>query len=63
MTPPDPQLPPPEPKDQPNTRPPLDLPHVINQVRGVQTFLAWEAARKEQKDRWRAELEKKEKSK
>lgn len=41
-------LTPPEPRDEAATRPPLDLPHVQNQVRGIQTFLAQERRRREQ---------------
>jgi hypothetical protein len=51
---------PPQPQDSPATRPPLDLPHVINQVKGIQTFLAWEEARRQQREQWKRELEKKE---
>ena len=40
-------LAPPEPRDPISIRPPLDLPHVIRQVNGIQTFLAGERARKE----------------
>lgn len=42
-------LPPPEPRDQPDTRPPLDLPHVVRQVQGIQQFLAQERKKAEQK--------------
>lgn len=43
----DSQLPPPEPRDTPATRPPLNLAHMLKQVWGVQTFLAGERKRKE----------------
>ena len=38
-------LPPPQPRDKEGTRPPLDLAHVIRQVKGIQTFLAGERAK------------------
>ena len=39
-------LPPPEPKDAPSARPPLDLSNVIAQVRSIQTVLEIERRQK-----------------
>lgn len=48
------QLAPPEPRDLPDTRPPLDLPNVIHQVNAIQSFLQQERRRKQQADEdWR----------
>jgi hypothetical protein len=41
-----PLLSPAELRDPPNTRPPLDLPHMLAQVRGIQTFVAQENAQR-----------------
>lgn len=41
-------LPPPQPPDPPDTRPPLDLPHVVRQIQGIQQFLAQETAKKKE---------------
>lgn len=52
-----PQLDPPtpstplEPMDTPATQPPLDLPHMIDQVNGIQTFLSAERERDEARKR------------
>ena len=49
-----PQLDPPtplEPMDTPVTQPPLDLPHMIDQVNGIQTFLSAERERDEARKR------------
>ena len=43
-----PPLAPPQPMDPPATRPPLDLPNVINQVNHIQQFLADERKRKQE---------------
>ncbi len=40
MSSPDNHLPPPQPMDKPQTRPALDLNHMLNQVRAIQQFLA-----------------------
>lgn len=41
-------LPPPEPRDEKGTRPPVDLAQVARQVWGVQWFLRGERERREQ---------------
>lgn len=40
-----------EPMDTLATQPPLDLPHMINQVNGIQTFLSAERERDEARKR------------
>ena len=42
------QLAPPQPMDPISTRPELNVPHMVLQIRGIQTFLAAERAKKEE---------------
>ena len=44
-------LPAPQPMDTPATRPPLDLPRLIQMVNAIQTFLAKERMKRDANDR------------